>query len=222
MNTSGGFICQQPKKVHWVFFVLFCTSSVCYADASNNRKPPAPRLEGMALMDALKAGGYIIYFRHGITDHSIADTDRSNLKNCATQRPLSAEGRRQMREIGQAIAKLGIRASTIVSSPYCRSIDTATLAFGRTDVSYDLRHTVAADEATAMAQAKGLKSMLSTPPPQKGTNTVISGHTANLQEATGIWPKPEGVAIVFRPETSGFSYVATILPNQWTEFANHY
>ena len=95
-----------------------------------------------------------------------------------------------MRAAGRAISALGIRVSKVVSSPYCRSLDTARLAFGRTDVSHDLRHTVAADQATAMQQAQVLRRMLATPPPEPGTNTVISGHTANLQEATGIWPKP--------------------------------
>lgn len=65
--------------------------------------PPSNVLEGRQLAQALQAGGYIIYLRHGITDLSRDDTDRRDLANCATQRPLSDEGRQQMREIGRAI-----------------------------------------------------------------------------------------------------------------------
>ena len=48
---------------------------------------------------------------------------------------------------------------------------------------------------------------------------MLSGHTGNLQEATGIWPSPEGVAIVFKPDGRGASkYVATIDPARWSDF----
>jgi hypothetical protein len=53
--------------------------------------------------------------------------------------------------------------------------------------------------------------------PQAGTNTVLAGHTGNLQEATGIWPSPEGVAIVFKPDGKGASYLATVGPGRWAE-----
>jgi hypothetical protein len=52
--------------------------------------------------------------------------------------------------------------------------------------------------------------------PAKGSNAVIVSHTANLREAAGIWPKPEGVAYVFRPlPRGGFEAVARILPDEW-------
>jgi hypothetical protein len=47
----------------------------------------------------------------------------------------------------------------------------------------------------------------------------MAGHTGNLQEATGVWPSPEGVAIVFKPDGRGSSrYLATIPPTRWAEF----
>jgi hypothetical protein len=45
-------------------------------------------------------------------------------------------------------------------------------------------------------------------------------HTANLQEAVGIWPKPEGVAHVFKPTGDGnFSYVGMVMPEVWAQEA---
>lgn len=189
------------------------------AEAAGKYDPPPNVLEGRQLVDALRAGGYVIYFRHGITDHSLDDTDRENLANCATQRTLSEEGRQQMRGIGEAIKALGIRVSTVLSSPFCRCIDSAKLAFGRVEVADNLRQGVDADEATAERRAQALRKMLATAPGEPGTNTVLSGHAGNLQEAAGIWPKPEGVAIVFKPGAGGkFTYIATILPAHWQEF----
>ncbi len=210
----------KPLYVAWLMagMILLPLPGMA-AEAADNYEPPPNVLEGRQLVDALRAGGYVIYLRHGITDLSIDDTDRDNLTNCATQRPLSAEGRQQMRGIGKAIKALGIRVSSVLSSPFCRTIDSAKLAFGRAEIVDDLRQGVDADEATAERRARALRKMLATAPGEPSTNTVLSGHTGNLQEATGIWPKPEGVAIVFKPGGDDkFTYVAVILPSHWQEF----
>lgn len=188
------------------------------AEDTGKYDPPPNVLEGHQLVAALQAGGYVIYLRHGITDHTLDDTDRQNLTNCATQRPLSEEGRHQMRGIGEAIRALGIRISGVFSSPFCRTMDSAKLAFGSMEIVDDLRQGVDADEATAERRAQALRKMLATAPREPGTNTVLSGHTGNLLEAAGIWPKPEGVAIVFKPGDGKFTYIATILPSDWQEF----
>lgn len=209
------------KNIHQITFTaltLFFFSAVGNGLAATDPDTPAPepKLKGKELVSALQQGGYILYFRHGITDHTTYDIDHNNLQNCQTQRMLSQEGKKQMQHIGDVIKKLGIPISIIYSSPYCRSIDTVKLAFGEEiTLKEDLRHTVIADEQTAIQRAKALNAMLATQP-TSGTNNVISGHTANLQEATGIWPKPEGVAVVFRPKSDGsFEFISTIEPTAW-------
>ena len=113
------------------------------------------------------------------------------------------------------IRALGIRVSTVRSSPYCRPVATARLAFGSATLDPALTHTVTADEATAKRQALALRRLLATLP-EPGSNGVLAGHTGNLQEATGIWPSPEGVPIVFKPDGQGrFDYVATVPPAHW-------
>ena len=45
------------------------------------------------------------------------------------------------------------------------------------------------------------------------TSTVIVGHSSNLQEAAGVWPKKEGGASVFRPDGHGaFTLVGSLDP----------
>ena len=214
-NVTHRFL---PPRLAWLLVIMLALPSIVLA-AGDADKPDSPpdTMTAAELVQALRSGGYILYFRHGITDHSTYDRDRENLQNCETQRLLSDEGRAQMRVIGIAISTLDIRVSTVLSSPYCRSIDTAKQAFGRMQIDADLKHTVTADEATAARQATALRKLLSTVP-APGSNSVLSSHTANLQDATGIWPKPEGVAIVFQPLANGdYRYIATIEPKRWQE-----
>lgn len=177
------------------------------------------KLDKKALVKALQKGGYVIYFRHAETDHSQADTDRMNLKNCETQRNLSEKGREQSRAIGKASAALGIKVAKVLSSPYCRCIDTGKLAFGEVTIVDDLEFAISKSEAEAKRLGAVLRKLLGTKPP-KGTNTAIIAHTANLQEAVGIWPKPEGVAHIFQPQDDGsVSHVGQVPPEEWPELA---
>lgn len=169
-----------------------------------------------ALVHALQQGGYVLYLRHTRTDRSRGDADRVNLPNCATQRNLSAEGRRQARAIGKAVQTLGIAVAEVLTSPYCRCIDTAKLAFGKYTVVADLVWTLGQPEAETRRLAQALRKLLGTRPPE-GTNTVLVSHTANLKEAVGIWPEPEGAVYIFQPrEDGGVSYLGYIGPGEWT------
>jgi phosphohistidine phosphatase SixA len=172
-------------------------------------------LDKRALVHALQKGGYILYFRHAITDRTQIDADRVNLPNCTTQRNLSAEGQKQAHAIGKAVQTLGITIAEVLTSPYCRCIDTAKLAFGKFTVVADLVWTLGQPEEATQRRVEALRKLLGTQPP-KGTNTVLVSHTANLKEAMGLWPEPEGVMYIFQPrEDGGVSYLGNIGPEEW-------
>lgn len=108
----------------------------------------------------------------------------------------------------------------MVSSPYCRAVDTGRLAFGRVATSDDLKFSIRADKSETERRAAALRRLLATRP-RSGGNTIIIAHTSNLREAVGIWPKPEGVAVIFRPQPDGAAkHVATVLPETWLTIAN--
>jgi phosphohistidine phosphatase SixA len=52
------------------------------------------------------------------------------LDDCTTQRNLSDDGRRQARQIGAWFASRQLRPTRVRSSPWCRCLETARLAFG--------------------------------------------------------------------------------------------
>src|SRR5580765_6880105 len=62
---------------------------------------PAHHLQGAALVRALRDGGLAIYFRHTATDFSKNDQAMRGYDDCANQRPLNDQGRRDARAIGQ-------------------------------------------------------------------------------------------------------------------------
>lgn len=176
----------------------------------------SPKLSGGELIKELQKGGYVIYFRHGITsDRGEKDVADADLEDCARQRNLSDAGQAQTKDMGAALKALGIRAGEVYSSPYCRSVDTARNMFGKATKSKALHFAIqlrSAERATVTTQLLDLLATV----PAPGTNTALVSHTANLQEAVGIWPKPEGVAHVFKPRGDGtFSYVGMMAPEGW-------
>lgn len=74
-------------------------------------------------------GGTVLLLRHARTEPGIGDPPGYRLGECATQRNLSNDGRLQAAEIGRALARAGVRIDAVRSSPWCRCIDTARLAF---------------------------------------------------------------------------------------------
>jgi phosphohistidine phosphatase SixA len=168
------------------------------------------------LIEQLKSGGMVIYWRHAITDHKQVDNADLKLEDCSTQRNLSELGRQQARDIGKKFRSLKIGVGDIFSSPFCRCIQTAELAFKqKPQIDESLFFAVGLKKEDREKQAKFLLKRLSTSPP-KGVNNVIVSHTANLKETTNIWPKPEGVMHIFKPEDDGYSHLGSLPPDFWT------
>jgi phosphohistidine phosphatase SixA len=188
-------------------------------------KPTDVAVQGQQLpgldtvLDELRRGGLVIYFRHGLTDLSGPKDDQAEMPNCDTQRNLSAAGREQFMRIGSAFRHLGIPVGTVSSSPFCRCKDSSRLAFGSFVVNPDLYFALGTDATQTRRLTDALRRQLSTPP-AAGTNTILVAHSANLLEAAGIWPKPEGIAYVFRPLPGGrFEPLAKVAAEDWPRAA---
>ena len=76
----------------------------------------------------LQAGGVVIAFRHA-TAPGTFDPPQFRLGDCSTQRNLSEAGRAQARRLGEWFAQRQLQPAQVKSSPWCRCIDTAALAF---------------------------------------------------------------------------------------------
>jgi phosphohistidine phosphatase SixA len=169
--------------------------------------------EGEALLEDLRAGGYIIYVRHTSTDGSQEDT---SLDSCETQRNLTEQGRAEATAMGAVWATLNVPVGRLISTEYCRTRDTAQLAFGEPEIIPRAELETSLDEILAEL-------------PADGTNTVIVGHVDLLEEVTGInIPEDvrlnEGDALVFRPlggamGSTGYQMVTRISYRNWADLA---
>jgi phosphohistidine phosphatase SixA len=172
------------------------------------------------MLPELRKGGYVLYFRHAATRLDQQDQQPITLEDCATQRNLSDEGRDQAEAIGAAFKQAGIPVGQVLSSPFCRCLDTARIAFAKSQTSQALYFAIGLSKPERQAKGDALRALLSQAP-TPGTNHVIVAHTANLEEAAGYWPKPEGTAILFRPDgKGGFSALGRIPPETWPQLAS--
>jgi phosphohistidine phosphatase SixA len=174
-----------------------------------------------ATVQALKRGGFVLYMRHTSSDTSKPDrVPNVDFNDCATQRPLSSEGRRQAAQIGKAVRSLGIPIGEVRVSPYCRTKETAELAFGsRFIVEPSLASTSNLTDAQKAPLLQDLRRWLAEPV-RAGTNRVLISHNAPLMDAIGIFPRLEGGILVFRPDgNGGFAHVATMAPTDWDRLA---
>lgn len=87
---------------------------------------PAYGSEKSSSWEALKAGQAIAIMRHAIAP-GFGDPVGFDVTNCATQRNLSAAGRRQAKKIGDIFRAQGISQARVISSEWCRCQDTAEL-----------------------------------------------------------------------------------------------
>ena len=177
------------------------------------------KLHGAALAGALRRGGYVIFLRHGATDHSHPDARMVNLSNCSTQRPLNATGMAEAKQIGAAIKTLKLPIGQVRYSPYCRTRITAQLEFGNTGQP-DM-NLVAADYhgVNQKAQDAAVLKLLNTPP-KPGTDTVLVSHQNTLENATGLPAPPEGGAEIYQPHPGTTPLlVAELSPADWSALA---
>ena len=173
---------------------------------------------GPELLAALRGGGFILYFRHADTDHRQNDTRMRSVDDCANQRLLTDRGREHARAIGEAIRALGIPIGSVLASPLCRTVETATLAFGAAEPSLAAREAGPAPPGNP-ERFRALRGLLSTVP-ATGTNTVIVGHAYPFYSLVGGQFLEEGEAAVVRPDGAAFEVVARAGLRQWREMGS--
>jgi phosphohistidine phosphatase SixA len=154
-----------------------------------------------SLVADLRQGGFVIYLRHAVTETTPEPVVR-DLADCGWQRDLSADGRRQAAAIGARLAELQVPVTTVEASPFCRTRQTAEIAFGRAPtINGELfYHVTQTPEQVAAANAR-LRARLAAPPP-RGANIVLVGHSPTMKEASGV-ELPEGQGAVVRPAGDG-------------------
>jgi phosphohistidine phosphatase SixA len=156
----------------------------------------AARADEAAAWAALRAGGHIALMRHTDAPGGTGDPPGFKLEDCATQRNLSDRGRGEAAQIGARLKAEGIAFEKVLSSPWCRCMDTARLldmgavepapTFSNVVVLRDQTETLMDGARTLIAGWQGA-----------GTLLVVT-HGANIRALTGISPTTGEIVVVDR------------------------
>jgi phosphohistidine phosphatase SixA len=154
--------------------------------------------------------GAIVLFRHA-TAPGVGDPPGFKLDDCATQRNLDEQGRAEARKLGEQFRTRKIQVGSVISSQWCRTRETARLAFG-----------------SRVSDEPAFNSFFRLPPEARDAQTakarevlarwhgpgalVVVTHQVNIQALTGVGAaSAEGVVV--RPAADGkLQVVATIEP----------
>jgi len=163
-------------------------------------------------LKSLREGGYVLYIRHTSTDFSQNDAAMKSFQDCASQRNLTDKGRDEARVIGEHVKRLKIPIGAVLASPFCRTMETARLAFGKAQSTNEVRGGPTRPDDPARYAA--LKKLLSASVP-KGENLVISSHGNPFYAVAGPPYLAEGEIAVVKPRHDSFTIVARIRIEDW-------
>ena len=150
---------------------------------------------------ALRSGGVVLAMRHALAPGTY-DPPEFRLGECSTQRNLNDEGRAQARGIGAWFEARSLKPARVRSSPWCRCVDTATLAFGSTEPWAALGSPRAAGEARNAEHVKMLRQGLVAALAAKRPFEVWVTHNFVLAELAGE-NTASGEGLVLRAKRAG-------------------
>lgn len=147
-----------------------------------------------AAWTVLRQGGHVALMRHAEAPGGPGDPPGFRLDDCSTQRNLSAKGRADAQAVGQKFRAESVAVAKLLSSPWCRCIDTARLldlgtvgiesAFANAFVLAEQRIALTAGAKAIIASWKGPETLL------------VVTHGANIQALTGFNPAPGEIVVV--------------------------
>jgi phosphohistidine phosphatase SixA len=153
-----------------------------------------------ALWSQLEKGGQIVLMRHAVTTPGVGDPPGFRLDDCSTQRNLTDDGRQDAKRVGDAFRLRGIAVERVLTSPWCRCIETANLAFGKAEVSTALGNLFTHPE-NRDRQVREMRELVDVP---SAGNRVWVSHGATIAALTGVSLATAEMLIVTPQQRGGF------------------
>lgn len=167
---------------------------------------------------ALERGGAIVLLRHAVTEAGIGDPPGFAVSKCETQRNLSQQGRRDAARIGEAFKRRKIPVSEVLSSRWCRCIDTATLAFGRATPAPMLDSMFNEENSARARKIKMVRDAILQRQDRAGQapgNLILVTHQQNILAIVDVSPA-SGEMIVTEADSKGnLQVVGRIAPDEY-------
>jgi phosphohistidine phosphatase SixA len=150
-----------------------------------------------AALGALRAGGHAILMRHADAPGG-GDPRGFVLGDCTTQRNLSDAGRAQAKRAGDMLKAAGVRIDRLLSSRWCRTLETARLLGVGTVEPYAPLDSFFSDAAAGPGRTAAVAGHLQA----IGARTyLLVTHQVNITALTGIFPA-SGEMIVVKPDAA--------------------
>ncbi len=148
----------------------------------------------------LLEGGHTILLRHAFAPGT-GDPANFKLDDCATQRNLSEQGRQQAQRIGARLAARAIKIDIVRTSQWCRTLDTARLAFPQMQiVELPALNSFYADDSSKREQTDAVLKLIEAF--EGSGNQVLITHQVNITALTGLVAR-EGEMIIIDSDASG-------------------
>ena len=144
---------------------------------------------------ALLKGGHVALVRHGSAPPGYGgDPPGFKIDDCATQRNLDELGRQQARTLGEAFRSHGVQVDRVLSSPWCRCLETARLmAVGPVETSWALVPDMPQNVSVRLRDLKEIVAAWRGP----GTLVLVT-HAFTVRALLGFLPI-QGETVVLKP-----------------------
>jgi broad specificity phosphatase PhoE len=164
------------------------------------------------LWTLLKAGGQVVLIRHAITTPGVGDPPGMRLDDCSSQRNLTDEGRRDARRLGEAFRARGLPVDRVLSSPWCRCLETARLAFGAAEPWSPLSNLFGRPEQRA-EQVRQMQALVGEQ--RTGGNLVLVSHGSTISVLTGVSLDTSEMVVVTPLGGGQFTVAGRLRLMQW-------
>lgn len=162
------------------------------------------------LYRALAAGGHVAIMRHALAPGT-GDPPNFRLGDCATQRNLGDGGRSDARAIGRKLKQGGLASARVLSSPWCRCLETARLLDLGPVTSSDALASTFPDNSNRSQLVAAMRALIAGLD-RSGPSTVMVTHQTNITALTGE-DTQSGETVVLKLEPGGgFTVVGKIPP----------
>ena len=176
---------------------------------STPQKPPE---QLWSILRQSKGNSHAILFRHAIAPGG-GDPPQFQLNDCSTQRNLSEEGRKQAVKIGQELKRRKIPIAKVLSSQWCRCLETARLMELGEVQAYPPLNSFFSDRSRTTEQTTQLRSFLLQNHQERGV-TILVTHQVNITALTDIFPQSgEGVVVEVDRDQQNIKVLGRLSPD---------
>ncbi|MGD9879242.1 histidine phosphatase family protein [Reyranella sp.] len=160
----------------------------------------SPTLAQADAWTSLRQPGHVVFVRHAVTAGGFGDPPGYRLDDCASQRNLTDAGRAQARRTGEAFMARGLTFDRVLSSPWCRCMETAKLLTGRDPEPMDALSNLVGRAEHREHQVMSLRAYLAGQ--GSASRVLFSTHGILINALVGINPA-EGEMVIVKAGVGG-------------------